>query len=35
MGLTHFISSGSSLSSLAGVALAPAFLARGQPDKLV
>lgn len=35
MGLTHFISSGSSLSSLAGVTLAPAFLARGQPDKLV
>lgn len=32
---THFISSGSSLSSFAGAALAPLFLARGQPDKLV
>lgn len=33
--LTYFISSGSSLSSFVGVTLAPPFLARGQPDKLV
>lgn len=32
---THFISSGSSLSSFVGATFAPLFLARGQPDKLV
>lgn len=30
----YFISSGSSLSSLVGVTLAPLFLARGHPDRL-